>query len=449
MGFVSALQNWINKHGVKHQDTVPTQGFRDALLESTSYSIEGMTSRTLSNLVTGGYELRVGGTSDRALRLDKTATRFTRFVLNKAVTQSMLFGDAVIVPRWDGRDMQHSVMSSEVFRVLGSRGDELTDLVYITESKIIGTTKYQLLQRMTLEAWDNETYTGNAHMRLYVVQNDGVEVPIGKFPDWAEYDSDWTIPNVHQLPIGRIKSPTVDTRNPNGVYGAPICWGCSAFLSEIRYLLTQEHAEFELSEKSIIADKSMFVSAKDDSLQLPHGRERLYMWSHKAGKNMDKDNAMKEWSPEIQNGPYAEALEDQYRLMEKGIGVDSGILSKPSDESYQNVDNVRKSTRNTQSFVSNYRDIADVAISQLVEAWDTLLNYYGLPTGTFEYRSEWSDDYINTFADQQNALAAGFAMGATDAYDYRTFVLGEPPDVARARIDEIAKNKPEPQMVAV
>ena len=52
-----------------------------------------------------------------------------------------------------------------------------------------------------------------------------------------------------------------------------------------------------------------------------------------------------------------------------------------------------------------------------------------------EYK--WSDDYINTFSDQQNALLAGESIGATDAVDYRMFVMGEAPEVARERVAEI------------
>lgn len=51
---------------------------------------------------------------------------------------------------------------------------------------------------------------------------------------------------------------------------------------------------------------------------------------------------------------------------------------------------------------------------------------------------KWSDDYINTFADQSQALLSGVGVGATDALDYRLFLLGEAPEVARQRVEEIA-----------
>ena len=41
-------------------------------------------------------------------------------------------------------------------------------------------------------------------------------------------------------------------------------------------------------------------------------------------------------------------------------------------------------------------------------------------------------------AAQRDAIASGVAIGAMDALDYRLFVLGESPEVARERVAEIA-----------
>ncbi len=49
---------------------------------------------------------------------------------------------------------------------------------------------------------------------------------------------------------------------------------------------------------------------------------------------------------------------------------------------------------------------------------------------------------INTFSDQQGAILAGNSIGATDAVDYRMMVMGESPEVARQRVEEIAAAKP-------
>lgn len=81
-------------------------------------------------------------------------------------------------------------------------------------------------------------------------------------------------------------------------------------------------------------------------------------------------------------------------------------------------------------------------MSQLVYTWDVLANYYGVtPVSDYEVQYRWSDDYINTFADRQAAILAGEAIGATDAMDYRLFVMGESPEQARVRVEEIKRAK--------
>jgi hypothetical protein len=210
------------------------------------------------------------------------------------------------------------------------------------------------------------------------------------------------------------------------------------------------HNEFGLSEKAIIADKSMFSKEfrRDQNgdivaskLTMPKGRERLFM--DVRGDLRGNGNLISEWAPTIQLQPYVDALEKQYQEVEKAVGVSSGILSNLNEASYQNVDNVRKATVKTQSFIETARGVAESYLDDMVYAWDVLASYYGIvPVGPYDVEYKWSDEYINTFADQQSAILAGNAIGATDAVDYRMMVMGESPEVARQRVAEIAAAKP-------
>ncbi len=209
------------------------------------------------------------------------------------------------------------------------------------------------------------------------------------------------------------------------------------------------HEEFGLSEKAIIADKTLFKKElRRDSegnvvsqrLVLPKGRERLFMDVGNRGGSGSP--LIQEWAPTIQLQPYIDALEKQYQEVEKCVGVSSGILSNLNDQSYQNVDNVRKSTIKTQSFVNTARGVCESYLGDMVYAWNAIMNFYGVtPVGDYHVEYKWSDEYINTFSDQQNAILAGEAIGATDAVDYRVFVMGESPEVAKERVAQIKAEK--------
>lgn len=269
------------------------------------------------------------------------------------------------------------------------------------------------------------------------------------FPDWdaAYSDREWFIPNVDRLLVARFRSHAIDPRNPNSVKGVPICFGAGSHIAEIHYLLDQMHAEFDLSEKFVMADKRMFRKewrGGDAVTVLPRGKERVIMDVQGYGEGQ----GISEWAPDIRYQAYLEALDKQEQLVERAVGVSSGIISRPNDMNYQNVDNVRKSQQKTMAFVETARRGLESTLNDLVYIWDVLANYYGInPMGAYEVGFDWSDDYVETFADKQAAILAGEAIGATDAVDYRMHVMNEDPEVARLRVEEIRANAPSPSVL--
>ena len=322
-------------------------------------------------------------------------------------------------------------------------------MAYVVDRRTVKGRVVWLVQHEWLESYEGEdgnTYQ-RAVMELMAVdeRREGM-LPLGTVPEWEGYSEVWEIPNVTALPVARFRSVAVDPMRPNSVYGIPVCFGARGPIAEIHYLLSQQHNEFALSEKAVIADKRMFVrrgkrsdGTEDVQLALPSGKERVFMKVNGAPGSVEGGSGMiAEWAPTIQLDPYQAALEQQKQLVELAVGVNGGIISKQDDLNYMNVDNVRKSTIKTQAFIEQCRREAERMMMRLLYAWDVLANVEGMPTGDWSYSFTWSDDYINTFADQRDAIASGVAIGAMDALDYRLFVLGESPEVARERVDEIA-----------
>ena len=438
------LENFVRRTGAREQGERSRRGYTDSGREGASFSVESMMSSALANLTMTGFQWRFAGDSSRARLMDAEADRFVRERGVRALRQCLQFGDAIVVPMWTGSGFEHAVVGRERFRILGCAGDTPTALAYIVQVKRVNLRRYALVQKMELVGYDcGSGRAQRADMTLHVVDEGGSPLPLASFPDWAErYDESWSIPGVSGLPVARLKCFREDPADPNGVYGVPICHGASTFIREIHYLVEQRHNEFELSEKSVIADRRMFVREGGERLSLPRGKDRLYMQvSRGRAGSVDDGLGIKEWAPTIQNGPYDAAIEENKRLLEDAVGVDHGILSRPENTAYENVDAVRKSMRKTQAFVEATRDAVETALVQLARAWDDLLGYYGVPSGGWSASFKWSDDYINTFADQRDALATGYQIGATDAVDYRVLVTGEPIEEARQRVAEIAAGR--------
>lgn len=395
----------------------------------SGFSVEAAVSDTLANLTCSGFLLTIDGENERACLMRDVSQDFAQYVLTDMMSIGFETGDCLVVPTWDGDKFTNSLVGRGNFHILSIEHGQVRSVAFVVDEFKTGANHYRLVQVMSLE--DNNGKDG-CHYTLHKIKNDSPTNE--KMSEWDEYNADWWVRDVDRLLLGRYKSPIRDKRNPNAVYGIPICHNASQPIEEIHYLIDQLHNEFELSEKAVVAPKAMFEKDQHGHLNLPRGRDRLFMATR--GGSVDA-NAIQEWAPTIQVMPYIEALEVQKRQVEKLIGVDDGIISNPNMTNYANVDHVRKSMRNTQAFIDRARGVADQTIDDLIYSWDVLLNHYGLPTGTYTRDRDWSDEYIETYSDKRDALVAGYQIGATDALDFRLFALSEAPEVAQQRVAEI------------
>lgn len=444
MGIIdNVISRLADKLGATIQGREHRQGFRDYMDKGRSYSVESEVCESLADLVTMFSAIPISGENERARWLDSIADRVVRDKLRPTVAAAFLTGDCVVVPSWNGRNVQNLVVSSDEFEVLGTCGDEITAMAYVVDrwEKRAGEV-YTLMQAVELVPYSTESGDAMANRYRMFVSRNGNILPLSDFPHWADrYEEEWHIPNVDRLLIGRMRSHVIDPADLNAVKGAPICFGASEPIREIRYLLDQMHNEFDMSEKAIMASKRLFVKDWENGnqvLRMPKGKERLFM----ALADSAGDPKIEEWSPDIRYLAYLEAIDKQEKLVERAVGVSSGIISTPNDMNYQNVDNVRKSQQKTMGFVDTARGYAEQCITDLVYAWDVLANWYGItPMGSYEVTFDWSNEYVETFADCQNAIIAGINVGAMDAVDYRMFVTDESPEEARRRVDEIKAAK--------
>lgn len=449
VGIVNSVINRLAERiGAEIQGATPSQSYRDYAMKASAYSVETEISEALADLVLMLSEVPIAGESERARWLDAQSTAFMRQSAKAAVTAGFVTGDCIVVPSWNGRNMQNVVVPSTDFEVLDCFGDEITACAYVIDRKVRSNQEYRLMQAVELVPYRTEG-GGEAYAnryRAFVARGDSLGgASLSEFPEWeSRFEQEWHIPNVERLLIGRFRSPSVDPLNVNGVKGVPICYGASGPIAEIHYLLEQMHNEFGLSEMAIMADKRLFkkeLRAGEPVTVMPRGRERLFVETSGFGG----DAGITEWAPSIRQQAYLEAIDKQEQLVERAVGVSGGIISRPNDMNYQNVDNVRKSQQKTMAFVNGSRRQAEAMFEGLAYAWDVLANYYGInPVGDYEMSFDWSEEYVETFADRQNSILAGEAIGATDATDYRMFVMREAPETARERVAEIQAARPAP-----
>lgn len=436
MSFLTSIMGLVSKDETPQGEDLRAR-HSDYSLKGDTYSVESEICEALADLMLMGSSYPIAGDSPRALFLDAVSDKFMRTVAKKAVTAGFGTGDCIVVPSWDGRGIRNMVVTGEMFDILRCSGDEITACRYVLDTANRRGDVYKLIQSMSLE---DRGGTWACVYETYVTRHGERAASLSDFPQWESYTPKWEITGVDRLLLGRFKSNTQDPNYPNNPKGVPICFGAGEYIAEIRYLLDQMHTEFDFSEKAVMASRRMFKGEIDESGNerpvMPRGRKRLFMLTRGSAKS-DVDE-IHEWAPEIRYQAYLDAIDKQEQLVERAVGVSGGIISRPNDMNYQNVDNVRKSQQKTMAFVASARNSAEDMLSQLLYSWDVLANVYGItPIGDYEPSFDWSSEWIETFADKQNALLAGNSIGAIDAVDYRMFVMGESPEAARQRVAEI------------
>ncbi len=437
--FNPLLDRVAERIGAQIQGQTRSQKHRDFARKGESYSVESEISEALADLMLMFSQAPVTGTGERAAWLDALSTDFFRKQAKAAVSACFVHGDVIVVPSWNGRNVQNVVVPAPLFEVLSHAGDEITACAYVVDEREYKGSTYRLMQAVELIEYQAGGATAYANRyRMFTARNDSLTGgSMEAFPEWADSETEWFVPNVDRLLIGRMKSPAIDPTRPNTVKGLPICYGAGEPIRQIHHLLDQMSAEFDLSEKAIMADKRLFQTTwygDEAHVELPRGRERLYMTT----KGIGGEPQIHEWAPSIRHQAYLDAIDKQEQLVERAVGVSPGIISRANDFNYQNIDNVRKGMQRTVAFMESARNSAEVMLGGLAYAWDVLANYHGInPVGSWEQSFDWSDDYIETFGDMRDAIIAGESIGATDAVDYRKWLYGETDEQAAERVEAI------------
>ena len=441
MGILDTILDAVaDRVGAEIQGRTQSQRKRDNLLKGESFSVEAEVSEALTDLMLMYSSAPVEGDSPRAQWLNQASMDFWDNGMNQAAVSAFLTGDCIVVPSWNGRNMQNVVVPSTDFAVLQHFGGEITSCAYVVDRKEKQGCSYSLMQVIELVPYQTASGTAYANRYRMMVARNGSLVggSMADFPEWQDrFDEEWFVPNVDRLLIGRFRSSAIDPLDVNSVKGSPVCFGAGEPIAQIHRLLDSMAAEFDLSEKAIMADKRLFKKAwrgNDSVTVMPRGRERMFIEVQGCSQEMP----IKDWSPEIRYQAYLEAIDKQEQLVERAVGVSPGLISSGNDVNYQNVDNVRKGQQRTIGFIEKARRSADSLMDGLTYAWDVLANFYGItPVGEWELKPDWSTEYIETFADQQAAILAGNSIGATDAVDYRMWLYGETPEAAKERVAEI------------
>lgn len=398
-------------------------------------SISAMLSDRLSTLTLTDSTIAINGDSARAKFLNDFATRFWNESIKMACVTSLGTGDCLLKPSTDGKHFAVDIIGNSDFSITEYIGSYVYGMLIKCDEIKQGNSWYQRVEYHRIREVDGVSC---CHIYQMAFKN-GKEVPLSSVDAWAEFPPEIIIPNVDRLLLGRIKSPVKNRTAPNSPNGVPITYGLDNVVFNVKDAYQRFNKEYRDKETLIFADKSMFKKDENGETYIPKGKSNLFM-KFRSG-NIDNSN-IDTFSPEIRDTSLDNGIERNFRMLEMGVGLGEGVLSK-STLTYTNVDEVRASRSATYAFMTNFRKSIDQAAADLLYAVNVLCNANNItPLGSYKFVSDWSDTYITTTQETFNELLQCVNIDAVSKAELRSWVMNEDMQVSEEKIAEMEKNNP-------
>lgn len=402
--------------------------------------ITGTIANKLSTLALMDSSIKIIGDSENATYLDELLKDYLMERINVACEVALGTGDCLVKPYTDGYRIGVDIIKNEDFVVCESIGNFIKSIIIKTDEIKQNMDIYQKFETQILKRVKDET--GKDRNVLIIRQNafkNGDEIPLSMFRPWANIQKEIIIADMDYLLLGRIKSPTVNRDNVNGINGVKITYGLDNIIAQVIESYNRFNQEFADKETMIFANKTIFRKDENGDMVLPKGKKRLFMKLKSTGDNFNIDT----FSPQIRNESLEQAVDFNLKIIEIMAGLSAGILTAPNTN-FATATEMKASLQSTFAYITKFRNFIEAGINQLIYSITILANINNIvKPGDYEITFDWSSSYIEQLNEQFNRLMQAHSIGAVDEAEVRAFVLDEDYQMAKERVEEIINSQPD------
>jgi A118 family predicted phage portal protein len=437
--FSGIIEFFKNLFGIKPERKTNEEIASD--FHDTRMSITGVIAERLTTLALADSSIEVVGDGARAKFLNIFMQWFYKSKLTAVGNVCLGTGDVLARPNTDGKRIGIDLIENQNFVIVDSVGDFLYSVLIKCDEVKKDNNIYERWEYHKL----NTTADGVSYVSItQVAFKNGKQTPIGDVPAWANIKENQIIPNVDRLLFGRFKCPKINKNDINSANGVPITAGNEYIVAEAKKSYERYNQEFDASKKFIFADKRVFKTQKRKNkdgntvevTKLPEDKKNVIMTVN-GSTQVDGSPLIHEFNPEIRQADLDAGIERNFRMLELFCGLSEGILSK-STLTYTNTDEVKKSTQATFAFITNFRNVLENGLNDLIYAINIICNFNELtPMGDYDINFDWSDSYVESMAERFNELLQARNMEVISKAEFRSWVMSEPLELAEKQIAEI------------
>lgn len=419
----------------------PKEVGKDDYTCSEILPITGAIANKIATLSLMDSSIKVIGDSENATYLDELLRDYLMERINVACEVALGTGDCLIKPYTDGYRIGVDIIKNEDFVVCESIGNFIKSVIIKTDEVKQDMDVYQRFETQILKKVKDEA--GRDRSVLIIRQNafkNGDEIPLSMFSQWAGLEKELIISDMDYLLLGRIKSPTVNRDNVNGINGVKITYGLDNVIDKVIESYNRFNQEFADKETMIFANKTLFKKDESGNLVLPKGKKRLFMKFKPAGDNFNVDT----FSPQIRDDSLEKAVDFNLKIIEIMAGLSAGILTAPNTN-FATATEMKASLQSTFAYITKFRNFIEAGINQLIYSITVLADINNIinKLGGYEIAFDWSSSYVEQLNEQFNRLMQAHSIGAIDEAEVRAFVLDEDYQKAKERVEEIVGSQPD------
>ena len=411
---------------------------KDLTTKTEEYPITKTISNKLSTLTLMDSDISIIGVDKRATYLQDILQSYIYERIEVACEVALLTGDCLLKPYTDGNNIGIDIIKSTDFVVCESIGNFIKSIIIKCDEVKKGFNTYTRYEVQTIKEINGTSY-------LYIRQlafNNETQVPLSTIDSWVNIKEEQIIPNVNQLLVGKIKSPTTNIDNVNSINGVSVTNGLEKTIKYVIDSYNRLNKEFEDKESMVFASKTLFVKKGENTETakpvLPTGKERLFQLL----KGNSDNTSIEFVSPDIRVDALERGLELNLKMLEMLCGLSAGILTAPHTN-FATATEMKASLQSTFAFMNRFRHNIELGVEQLFYGINILVNANNIaPIGVFELKFDWSSSYVEQLTEQFNRLMQGQTIGVVKDEEVRSFIFEEDLETAKANIEEIKANKP-------
>ena len=334
-------------------------------------------------------------------------------------------------------------VQADMFYPMAFDSDRRLTSCCFVDMKQVGGHFYKRFEYHILEAGEEGRFNEhvyNWNFKSTARDDMGDRCNLAEVPEWADIEEEANIEDVERPLYAYFRMPFANNIDPLSPIGVS-CFARAVDLIEQTDKLWNDFLwEFDSGQRALYVDGLAFgKDVRSGNPKLPPNR--LYRTLDMGAQD---DDFFKDWTPNMREMSYINALESHYRMIEFQCGLSDGVLPRPQAVQMATATEVKMTQQRTYATITDTQRMLRTALEDLLYAIDTWASIYELaPEGEYQVEFGFDDSIVHDKDAEflQDTQAIGLKVLSRTEFRMRNY--DETESQAKEAIDKIDAENPQ------